>query len=81
MALKTIGSNPITHPIFPVTSVTGFLFSERIRYMIFNYWGLVLFISVMILNIIYAVRCPEGFENRWKNKLAQIIEHIGRYGV
>ena len=47
--------------------------------MIFNYWGLVLFISVMIQNIIYAVRCPEGFENRWNNKIVQIIEQVGRY--
>ena len=47
--------------------------------MIFNYWGLVLFIAVTIPNIIYAVRCPEGFENRWNNKIVQIIEQIGRY--
>ena len=47
--------------------------------MIFNYWGLILFITVMAPNLVYAVKRPDGYENKWKNKIVLILEQIGRY--
>ena len=34
----------------------------------------------MIPNIVYSVKCREGFENKWKNKPVEMLEQIGRYG-
>ena len=46
----------------------------------FNAFGLAFIAVIMIPNIIFAVNCKEGFENRWKNKAIEIIEQIGRFG-
>lgn len=46
----------------------------------FNVYGLVFIVVIMIPNIVYAVKCKDGFENRWKNKVIEIIEQIGRFG-
>ena len=35
---------------------------------------------VNIDNIIYAIKCKEGFENKWNNKKVELIEQIGRFG-
>ena len=42
----------------------------------FNVFGLVFIVVIMIPNIIFAVNCKEGFENRWKNKAIEIIEQM-----
>lgn len=46
----------------------------------FNVFGLTFMVVIMIPNIVFAVRCKEGFENRWNNKTIEIIEQIGRFG-
>ena len=46
----------------------------------FNVFGLVFIVVIMIPNIVFAVRCKNGFENRWNNKAIEIIEQIGRFG-
>ena len=46
----------------------------------FNPFGLVFMLAIMIPNIIYAARHPEGFVNKWNCKAAELIEQIGRYG-
>lgn len=46
----------------------------------FNAFGLAFIIVIMIPNIVFAVKCKDGFENRWKNKAIEIIEQIGRFG-
>ena len=46
----------------------------------FNVFGLVFIVVIMIPNIVFAVRCKGGFENRWKNKVIEIVEQIGRFG-
>ena len=46
----------------------------------FNVLGLVFIVIIMIPNVIFAIRCKEGFENKWGNKLAEFIEQIGRIG-
>ena len=46
----------------------------------FNVFGLVFIVVIMIPNIVFAVRCKYGFENKWNNKAIEIIEQIGRFG-
>ncbi len=46
----------------------------------FNVIGLVFLVAIMIPNIVYAIKCKDGFENTWKNKPVEIIEQIGRFG-
>ena len=46
----------------------------------FNVFGLVFIVVIMIPNIVFAVRCKDGFENRWNNTVIEIIEQIGRFG-
>ena len=48
----------------------------------FNPFGLSFIILIMIPNIVFALKCKEGFENPWKSKIAKILEifeQIGRY--
>ena len=46
----------------------------------FNPFGLAFMLAIMIPNIIYAARHPDGFASRWHNKTVEAIEQIGRYG-
>ena len=45
-----------------------------------NFYGIIFIAVIMIPNIIYAIKCKEGFVNRWNNKVVEIIEQIGRFG-
>ena len=45
----------------------------------FNVFGLVFIVIIMIPNIIFAIKCKDGFMNRWNNKAVELIEQIGRY--
>lgn len=45
-----------------------------------NIFGLVFMIIIMIPNVIFALKCKDGFGNRWKNKAVEVLEQIGRYG-
>ena len=46
----------------------------------FNPYGLIFIIIIMIPNIIYAIKCKDGFKNKWNNKVVEILEQAGRYG-
>lgn len=46
----------------------------------FNIFGLIFIVVIMIPNIIFAIRCKDGFENRRSNKIIEAIEQIGRFG-
>lgn len=46
----------------------------------FNPFGLGFMAAIMLPNLIYAARNPDGFVNRWNNKTVERIEQIGRYG-
>lgn len=46
----------------------------------FNVFGLAFIVVIMIPNIVFSVRCKDGFENRWNNKAIEVIEQIGRFG-
>lgn len=43
-------------------------------------FGAVFIAVIMIPNIIYALKCRDGFENKWNNKGVEIVEQIGRFG-
>ena len=45
-----------------------------------NIFGLVFMVIIMIPNVIFALKCKDGFGNRWKNKAVEVLEQIGRYG-
>lgn len=45
-----------------------------------NVFGTVFIVIIMIPNIIYALKCKNGFENNWHNKAVEIVEQIGRFG-
>ena len=46
-----------------------------------NIFGLIMIAVIMIPNIIFAIRCKEGFENKWSNKTIEVAEQIGRFGL
>ena len=35
---------------------------------------------ILIPNILFAVKCKDGFENKWKNRTVETVEQIGRFG-
>lgn len=45
-----------------------------------NLYGLSFMAIIMIPNIVYAIRCRDGFGNRWQNKTVETLEQIGRFG-
>lgn len=45
-----------------------------------NIFGMVFMGLIMIPNIIFAIKCKEGFENKWNNKIVETVEQIGRFG-
>ena len=45
-----------------------------------NIFGLIFIVVIMIPNIIFAIKCKDGFANKWKNKFVEMIEQIGRFG-
>ncbi len=45
-----------------------------------NVFGAVFIVIIMVPNIIYALKCKDGFENKWNNKVVEVVEQIGRIG-
>ena len=46
----------------------------------FNYYGLAIIAIIMIPNIIYAVKHKSDGEKTYNNKVAIVLEQLGRYG-
>ena len=46
----------------------------------FNFFGLIFIAIIMIPNIIYVIKCKDGFINKWSNKTIELLEQIGRFG-
>lgn len=46
---------------------------------LFNIYGFIFVAVIMIPNIIFAIKCKDGFENKWNNKLVETMEQIGRF--
>lgn len=45
-----------------------------------NTFGLIFVFVIMIPNIIFAVKCKDGFENKFNNRFVEILEQAGRFG-
>lgn len=45
-----------------------------------NPFGLVFITIIMIPNIVFAIRCKDGFTNNYRNKTVELVEQIGRFG-
>ena len=45
-----------------------------------NLYGLSFMAIIMSPNIVYAIKCRDGFGNRWQNKTVETLEQIGRFG-
>lgn len=45
-----------------------------------NIFGLVFIVVIMIPNIVFAIKYKNGFESKYRNKVIEIIEQIGRLG-
>ena len=45
-----------------------------------NVFGLIFMAVILIPNILFAVKCKYGFENKWKNRTVETVEQIGRFG-
>ena len=46
----------------------------------FNVYGLIYVLVILIPNLVFAMRCKDGFVNRWQNKMVETLEQIGRFG-
>lgn len=42
-----------------------------------NIFGLCIVAVILIPNIVFAMKCKDGFENKWHNKYVEIAEQIG----
>lgn len=45
-----------------------------------NIFGLVMVAVIMIPNILFAMKCKDGFVSKWNNKFVETVEQIGRFG-
>mgnify|MGYP004552145305 FL=1 len=45
-----------------------------------NVFGLIMVAVIMIPNILFAMKCKDGFVNKWDNKFMETVEQIGRFG-
>lgn len=45
-----------------------------------NIYGLFIVATIMIPNIVFAIKCKDGFVNYWHNKAIETLEQIGRFG-
>lgn len=46
----------------------------------FNPYGFAFVLILMVPNIVFAIKCREGFENIWHNKVVEGLEQVGRFG-
>lgn len=46
----------------------------------FNYLGLFIMIIILIPNLIYGMKNPNGFENKYRNRFMEVLEQTGRFG-
>lgn len=45
-----------------------------------NIWGSIFVVGMMIPNIVFAIKCKNGFESVWHNKRVETAGQIGRFG-
>lgn len=45
-----------------------------------NMFGLLFVVIILVPNVIFAVKCKDGFANKWNKKWVEIVEQVGRFG-
>ena len=45
----------------------------------FNVFGLIFIAVIMIPNVVFAIKCKDGFDNKWNNKYVEVTEQV-RFG-
>ena len=45
-----------------------------------NVFGSIFMAVILIPNILFVVKCKDGFENKWKNRTVETLEQIGHFG-
>ena len=46
----------------------------------FNIYGLIFVAVILIPNIVFAMKCKDGFVNKYQNRLVLALEQAGRFG-
>ena len=46
----------------------------------FNVFGLIFIAVIMIPNVVFAIKCKDGFDNKWNNRYVEVTEQVGRLG-
>ena len=46
----------------------------------FNVFGLIFIAVIMIPNVVFAIKCKDGFDNKWNNKYVEVTEQVERLG-
>ena len=47
----------------------------------FNVFGLIFIAVIMIPNVVFAIKCKDGFDNTWNNKYVEVAEQVGDWVV
>ena len=47
----------------------------------FNVFGLIFVAVILVPNLIFAVKCKDGFEKKWHNSFVEAVEQIGRFRI
>jgi len=45
----------------------------------FNIYGFIFICIIMTPNVVFAIKCKDGFNNKWNNKVVETLEQIGRF--
>ena len=57
---------------------SGFVMVDNMEW--FNVFGLIFIAVSMIPNVVFAIKCKDGFDNKWNNKYVEVTEQVGRLG-
>lgn len=66
------------YKIFLVSDKSKFVMVDNMEW--FNVFGLIFIAVIMIPNVVFAIKCKNGFDNKWNNKYVEITEQVGRLG-
>ena len=66
--------------LFDIMYINSISVEEMMNMEYINIFGLFFVAVILIPNIIFAMKCKDGFDHKWNNKYIEILEQIGRFG-
>ena len=66
--------------LFDIMYINSISVEEMMNMDYINIFGLFFVAVILIPNIIFAMKCKDGFDHKWNNKYIEILEQIGRFG-